>query len=175
MKHFISEEQGTTLVELLIALSIFAVFIAIAIGGFLQALTNQRVVLQLTSATDNMTATLEQIMREVRVGRDFYAAGPLLQFERPDEDAGISVNRVVRYELADGRIIRTVSDAQSGAPLASAPITADNITVSDFVVEASQENNPGPWRVTLTVGVTATQKLISITNHLQSTISSRVF
>ncbi len=59
---------GFTLVELLVAIGLFAVIATIASGGFISALRTQRRVASLISAESNVTLVLEQMAREERTG-----------------------------------------------------------------------------------------------------------
>ena len=172
-------EEGTTLVEMLVALSIFAIFLTVAIGGFIQALANQRLVLKLVSATDNMSMVLEQMMREMRVGTNFYAGTNRIQFDWPDTEAGATVMRRLIYSMDGTAISRTIQTLDNNGNLTGNPatdlITANNVTVSYFNVADLAIRLPGPCRVTMTIGITAIDKGVSITNYIQSTISSRIF
>jgi prepilin-type N-terminal cleavage/methylation domain-containing protein len=183
IKKIFSADSGSTLVELLMALSIFAIFISVAIGGFIQSLANQRVVLKLSAATDNLSLTLEQIMREMRTGTNFLTGdgGKTIQFDRYDSEGGVAVRRTVTYSLAPApwdptrkALMRTLSDAGGSGGVPEA-ITADNVDVSYFGVSALAQHNPGPCRIALTFGVTAVDKGISVTNYIQTSVSSRAF
>lgn len=185
IKKIITGQSGQTLVELMVAMSIFAIFMTVAIGGFIQSLANQRLVLKLVSATDNMSLTLEQMMREMRVGTNFIALTNGVQFDWPDTEAGISVMRQLVYQEAQApwgsnAIKRTMSTLDSTGKITGTPvsefITSNNVGVSYFnVVAAFYSKSPGPCRINMTLGITATDKGVSITNYIQSTVSSRVF
>jgi len=172
-------QKGTTLVELLVSLSVFSIFITVAIGGFVQALTNQRIVLKLVAATDNMSMVLEQMAREMRVGTKFYTStNPnQIQFDWPDA----SGMKQITYKLDENQkaIVRTVQPLDnngnpSGQP-ASDLITANNVNVSYFNAKVFSSHNPGPCLVRLVVGMTASDRGVSVTNYIQSSVSSRVF
>jgi len=175
IQKYIQHSEGTTLIELLISLSIFAIFIAIAIGGFVQSIANQRILLKLAEATDNASLTLEQVTREVRVGTAFVTNGngSILEFDRPDEDGGGLVTKHVRYEWdsVQKSIIRSVDN---GTPK---KMTADSIEISSFsasVRERQGESGP-PYLVTLVIGVSASEKGRSFSTYLQTSMSGRVF
>lgn len=163
-----NKQHGTTLVEVLIAIGIFSIFLAVAIGGFIQALSNQRIALKLMASTDNMSMTLEQISREVRVGKTFESIPSGFQFQKYVE--GSFDPRLYKYELSDSKIKRTISNLD-GSNESYDYITADNVFVSYF---GSLLDNNGQPKVTLVVGITARDKSLEITNYIQSTISSRL-
>lgn len=174
--HTKQRQEGSTLIELLIALSIFSIFVVVAIGGFIQSLSNQRLVLKLMSATDNMSLTLEQMMREMRVGYHFFSTGDAVQFERPDQENGITVEKLVTYSWdSDAQNIRRIVSNLDGSNQISEVVTAQDVEVSHFDVVSTRENDPGPYRTTLSLGVSATDKGRTVTNYIQTTVSSRVF
>ncbi len=173
-------QDGQSLVEMLIAMSIFVIFIVIAVGGFLQAMANQRIVLKLSAATDNMSFTLEQMMREMRVGSNFSVSpdGSKISFNGYDENGN---QEDIDYALNSltGAVDRTFSIPNpvvgSIVNPTTAPMTADNVTVSYFNVIKSQPHNPGPTLINIVVGITASDRGVSITNYIQTSVSSRVF
>ncbi|MBI2075117.1 MAG: prepilin-type N-terminal cleavage/methylation domain-containing protein, partial [Candidatus Harrisonbacteria bacterium] len=67
--------KGFTIVELLVAVGLFLIVLAIASGAFVQALRSQRATLRLMAANDAASSALEQMTREIRVGDDFALAG----------------------------------------------------------------------------------------------------
>ena len=161
----------------MVAMSIFLIFVVVAIGGFIQALTNQRLVLKLAAATDNMSLTIEQIMREIRVANNFSVGdGTQLQFDRLIDENGVTANKTVTYtwNQANNSITRTVSDINGGNST-SAQMTATNVEISYFNMSDSLYRSPGPCRITMVFGVTAVDRGLSITNFIQTTASSRIF
>jgi prepilin-type N-terminal cleavage/methylation domain-containing protein len=60
--------KGFTLVEMLVAMGIFTIVVAIAIGGFINSLRTQRQVASLISAQSNASLVIEQMAREMRTG-----------------------------------------------------------------------------------------------------------
>jgi prepilin-type N-terminal cleavage/methylation domain-containing protein len=63
-----NSRKGFTLVEVLVAMGIFVIVIAIATGGFVNSLRTQRQVASLISAQSNASLVLEQMAREIRTG-----------------------------------------------------------------------------------------------------------
>ncbi|HVN26366.1 MAG TPA: type II secretion system protein [Candidatus Paceibacterota bacterium] len=60
--------QGFTLVETLVSIGIFVTLVAIAVGGFVQAIHTQGEVSRLISAQDNVSVSIEEMAREIRTG-----------------------------------------------------------------------------------------------------------
>ena len=61
-------KKGFTLVELLITVGLFTIIIAIAVGGFTNAIRTQQQVSSLISAQSNVSLALEQMTRAIRTG-----------------------------------------------------------------------------------------------------------
>ncbi len=160
---------GFTIVELLVAMSIFIVLTTIATGAFIQALRSERRLLALMSVTNNVSLVLEQMTREIRTGYLFSggvpnqsscANGATLTFESSAAGGGS-----ITYSLKEGKIERNGKNA-----------TASNVNVENlcFIVTRGQ-NVCNPWRVTILSTVNAlpiVETVSSIT--LQTTASSRV-
>jgi type II secretory pathway component PulJ len=180
-KQYYKKEEGTTLVELLVSLAIFTIFVSVAVGGFVQALSNQRLVLALMESTDNMSFVLEQIMREMRVSTDFEQADEnSIQFVRVESvPGGGDAEYLIQYQYDSGNrsIVRIKTLLLDGSPtvdVQEANITAENVEVTDFRV-IQQRTPPGPERFTITVGVSASDRGRTVTNSIQTTVSSRLF
>ena len=60
--------KGFTLVELLVAMALFSILMAIAAGGFVRALRSEREVSAMMAAESNVKLALEQMAREMRTG-----------------------------------------------------------------------------------------------------------
>src|SRR3989344_4813702 len=71
MKRTSYNNQGFTLMELLVAMTVFLVVIGLSSGIFLQTLRSQRVITRFSENMNNVTLALEQIAREVRTGFSF--------------------------------------------------------------------------------------------------------
>src|SRR3989344_7521979 len=77
-------DKGFTLVELLVAMGLFVIVVAIASGAFIQSLRTQRAATELMAINDNLSQTIELIAREVRVGKSFTNPTPSeLRFTNP--------------------------------------------------------------------------------------------
>lgn len=181
------KNNGSTMIELLVAMSIFAIFVAIAIGGFIQSLSSQRLILKLMSATDGMTFPLEQISREVRVGSDFYSSDPnnfvdSFYFNRVEgsgtEDGDQEYQIMYSYDSTSHSIVRKKTLLINGSPSGTSyeeEVTPDNVRVDEFKVRVYQPVPSGPHRIVVLIAVSAVDKGVTITNHIQTTLSSRLF
>lgn len=67
--------QGVTLVELMVALSLFAVMIAVSVGIFSAILNVQAQANNIRGVQQNMRFAFESFFREARLAQDFYNSG----------------------------------------------------------------------------------------------------
>ncbi len=161
MKTFFkNKESGFTIIELLVAMSIFMILITIATGAFIQALRSERRLVALMSVSNNVGLTLEQMTREIRTGYNFSPGGGSLSFN--------SAAGPISYSLVSGKVLR---NGQS--------VTADNVSVTGLNFIVAQEgqatgNYCGPWRVTIMIKVDAFPVVTNAAIALQTTASSRI-
>ena len=158
MKHNIYHSPGFTLIELMVAMSLFVIVIGIASGTFIRSLRTQRQVVGLMAANDNASFTLEQMTREIRTGTAFSSSGSRLSFT---DDEGATVE----YALTDGAVTRNGS-----------PLTASNVLVPylSFVLAGAEVGDGLSTRITVRMGVSARGKMESFVTRLQTTVVSRV-
>ncbi|MCX7615855.1 MAG: prepilin-type N-terminal cleavage/methylation domain-containing protein [Patescibacteria group bacterium] len=171
---FSKDSRGSTLIELLLSLGVFSVLISISIAGFVQTLFNQRLLLKLMAATDNVSSAIEQMTREIRVGTNIETlpeGGSSVQFINPD---GKIITYFLEVSNNQGRIVRKEEDEVGDPTPLIRPITADNVNVSYFQAQALDFGFGGPVRVVLNVGVRVSErKAKEIDTYLQTVVSSR--
>lgn len=156
---------GFTLVELLIAMAIFTVVTSIATGAFIRALRTQRQLVSFAAANSNLSLVLEQMAREIRVGRNF---------EQTDRIS-------LKFKNAKGEDITYAYDEQAqsisravgfGSPQA---LTSDNVTIRqlDFQLQFAG-NDAYPARITIAAAVAPKETGVSTSVvHIQTTVSAR--
>ncbi len=151
-------KRGFTMIELLVAISLFVVVVSVASGVFIKSLRTQRQIVSLMAANDNASLALEQMIREIRTGRSFSTNGSQLSFTNYLEEP-------VTYELDLGSIKKNGKS-----------ITASNVNVSYFNISLLGEglNDGRSTRVTIGLGVSAKgSSLESFVTNLQTTVSVR--
>jgi prepilin-type N-terminal cleavage/methylation domain-containing protein len=84
--------SGFTLIELLVAIGLFTIIVAIAVGGFTNALRTQRQVSSLIATQSNVSLALEQITREIRTGYLFCHAADDQGAVSPNPDCGCTIS-----------------------------------------------------------------------------------
>lgn len=152
---------GFTVVELLVAITLFIVVVSIATGTFIQALRTQRSTVSLLAVNSNISLALEQISREIRTGRSFSVSGGALNFTN-------AKNQSVFYRL-NGQALERVVDGAAGL------ITSSNVAVAklDFILSGESSIDGLPTKITVVLRVGAPGTIGSPVN-LQTTISSRI-
>lgn len=183
-----SSRRGFTLIELIVAIALFSIAIAIAAGGFTNALRTQRQVAALISAQSNASLVLEQVAREVRTGYLFChdpnvgtpnlaCAGPctvtgqgwtcdgLLDFRN-------AASADVNYVLKNGALARSENGGTAQ------PITGENVAVKylTFRLFGNLEGDHWNPRITILMGVAPSSTdpaLATNVLNLETTVSAR--
>jgi prepilin-type N-terminal cleavage/methylation domain-containing protein len=164
---------GFTLIELIVAIGIFSVVTAIAMGGFVNVLRTERQAAALLSANSNISLIIEQMAREIRTGDNFCVSGyyclcslgscSSLQFRNAE-------NETVTYR-ADG-----AGAIERGAGSQFQKITAQNVNVRylNFIISGQNPGDGFPPKITILIGVSAKAAGVEANViNLQTTISSR--
>ncbi|MFH0803906.1 MAG: prepilin-type N-terminal cleavage/methylation domain-containing protein [Candidatus Tagabacteria bacterium] len=175
--------KGFSLIEILVAVSIFAVAAVISSGALLSASDAQQKILSLRVVQDNLSYALDIIGKEARTGRSYHcgvtaddfsdiprdcasAGGPSFTFRNSAGDK-------ITYRLNSGRIEKVLN----GNPAASLILTSSdaNITSLTFYVVGAPANDHLQPRLTIVLRGTAGLKE-KIKSHLniQTTISQRI-
>lgn len=164
-------EKGFSLIELTVAIGIFAVVVTITSGTFITSLKGQRKSITAQNVADNARYAMEVMAKEIRMGEDFTGGAETIQFtSNMIHRAGKTVS--FRYDAGASQILFD-DDIADGIP--EEPITASQsaITMLRFTVSGM---NPGSQpRVTIVLGVASrgTSPDVASSMILQTTISPR--
>lgn len=162
-----SRRSGFTIVELLVAMTVFSIVISIATGAFIRALRTQRQLVSFAAANSNVSLVLEQMAREIRVGRDFTQSDEKqLSFTNGRGEAV-----TYSYETGEaGGIYREVGTNRAQQ------LTADNVDVRDlrFILRFSDPEDAYPARVTIGIAVSPKELGVAASViRVQTTVSAR--
>jgi prepilin-type N-terminal cleavage/methylation domain-containing protein len=192
-------KKGFTLVEMLITVSLFAIIVTIAVGGFLNAERTQRQVSSLISAQSNVSLALEQMSRDIRTGYLFcHDPGVDTYSSRCDDlnNPSLPACEVVSssstsptwtcpsldFYDADGNHINYSWDggALTESVNSSTPqsITGNGVSVRylQFQLFGQTEGDHRPPRITISLGIAASSTDPAVENdvfNLETTVSAR--
>lgn len=158
-------KKGFTIIELMVATSLFLVLVAVATGTFIQTLKTQRTITELAAANDNATQAVEQMSREIRTGFNFVeSTNTILKFTNYRSEQ-------VSYKLVGNSISRCVGGCQADTDFL--PITAPEVKVErlNFTTSGINLTDNFPPRITITLSIMGPK---NIKVNLQTTVSSRV-
>ena len=131
--HFIKNKKGFVLIELIVALGIFSIIMAITTGGFIRFLKTQRQTSAFAFVNNTLSIVLEQMAKEMRTGKDFSTNGASC----PPSSALSFVNAKganVAYYLENGTVKRG-PDCSSGQGITGSKVFVGYLT---FIVSNNQ-------------------------------------
>jgi len=166
-----SSQTGFTVVELLVASAIFAIFLTIAVGSFTRVIQVQRVLSRRMALVSSLGSVVESMAREIRVG---------YKFEYPN---GMDVDNeqlsTITFESFAGHVTDISSPTTFSISNGVIMKGTNQLTPSDIVIKKGNfylnESNCGPWRVTIALtahpkGIDKKEDTVSV----QTTVASRV-
>lgn len=163
----IKNERAFTLVETVVALGLFIIAITLVVVTFINTLVSIRNAIALMSVNNNMAIAFEQMMREIRTGREFCSRGVCTRESLEFTNAN---NEVVRYEKVGEALHRSL--AGNARPLTSNDIAVRSLS---FFPQNVGVRDGAQVRILLSITVGSTKpNLQSIENTLQTTIAPRV-
>jgi len=153
--------DGFTIIELMVAMTVFLVVVGISSGIFTRTIRTQRIVTDMSASLNNVTLALEQIAREARTGY-FFTLGSDLDMLSFTNVWGESVEYTLDQE---GRIVRTVLGGESQL------ITSAGTNISQLRFKVAKKMDGGS--ALITIATTASGEG-DIDIHLQTSVSSRI-
>lgn len=170
------EIKAFTLVELLVSVSIFIIFVSLASTIFVSSLKTQNKVNHLVELADNSGVVLEQIMRDIRSGYDFY--GNLSQYQIVNAENTSTLifkdvkDRVIQYKLVEENGVKKIVKIVNF--LKEYDFTPKEVKINYLYFTVKQNHICYPWRVTINLNIGSANQTISQNFDLQTTISSRI-
>lgn len=121
---------GYTLIELLVAMSIFALVMLGATATYLSLISYNRQVQTTATIMNSLSFAIDSMARDIRTGTGYTcaggcAAGGVTQLSFTDAN-----NCVVTYGLVSGAIVRSVASGSGCTVQTNIPVTDPAITVS---------------------------------------------
>jgi len=157
--------SGFTLVELLVASTVFVLFMAAITNIFILAQSSQRFLSKYSLVIDDLSFFLERAAREIRMGDNFTLSGDKLSFTN-------AYGQNVVYKLEHYKIQRS----EDGG-ITFSPITSKDIKVKElkFVLSGQSKDDSLQPRITISVKFTSGEGRESekYEKTVQTTISAR--
>jgi prepilin-type N-terminal cleavage/methylation domain-containing protein len=146
-----NDKNGFTIIELLVAMSVFVIIIAIVSSTFISTLRAQRTLLALMAANDSASLAMEQMMREIRTGRNFCIGVinilthncPVVGFSNDNLSFENANNQPVVYQL--NNTTHSIERSENGGT-SFAPITNDVVEIYNLRYLLVDQNLPNPQK-----------------------------
>lgn len=184
-----NSQKGFTLVEILVAVALFAIVMTISVGSLLSLVEANRKTQALQSVMNNLNFALENISRNVRVGSNYHCStgaavppnitttqdcvngGVLFAFEASDGDRSVSTDQIV-YRFIGTQIEKSLDGGATFIAVTAPEVTIEVLTF--YVVGSTRSDTEQP-RVVMTVsGFAGVSDRARTSFNLQTTISQRL-
>ena len=179
----IKTNTGFTLIEIMVAVSIFTIIMVISMGSILSVLEANKKSQSLRTVMDNLNFTTEAMTRTIRFGSHYHCnadvTSPPLNSPRDCASGASSIDvrssdgHQVIYKLVGGRIVRSV-DGATDYNVTSTDLTVTNLTFRVF----GSPLYPDQFQpqVIIVVGGYAGAKATSKSSfNIETTVSQRLF
>jgi prepilin-type N-terminal cleavage/methylation domain-containing protein len=189
--HNPKPNQGFTLIELMVSVSIFVVVMTISMGSILTIFDANKKSQTLRTVMDNLNFSLEAMTRTIRFGTNYHCgSGVPLSSPLDCQNNGIGENSItviasngdqVTYKLVGTRILRDIYP-QLGSISLNYPITSSDVTITDlkFRVYGSVPYDPTydlfqPQAIITVSGIAGVKATTRSSFSLETTVSQRLF
>lgn len=163
--HSAQVKKGFTLIEMMVAVTVFTVIMVVCLSAFLNISNIQRKAEVVRAVNDNLNFSIELMTREIRSGQDYIVGGggSSLTFTSVD-------GYTIFYRLLNGRIERSDNGVNFFA------LTAPEVVITKllFFIDGEAAGDFQQPRVTLVInGLAKNKEGIESKLNLQTTISQR--
>jgi len=165
--------NGFTLIEMMVAVSLFAVVVTVALGAFLNVSEIQNKAMAVRAVNDNLNFAVEMMMREIRTGRDYSVSVDTFNFTN-------ARGCEVEYSLLTATAQVARQEKSGPIPCLSQatpmPITSEDVEIDEFkfFLDGQGVSDTLQPIVTIIIGGSAgTKEKLKSRLNLQVTISQR--
>ncbi|NCO61882.1 prepilin-type N-terminal cleavage/methylation domain-containing protein [Candidatus Kaiserbacteria bacterium] len=194
LSKFPQKNNGFTLVEMLVALSLFTIVVTIVAGSILVLISGNQQVVKEQSVMANMSFVMDSMTREIRTGKNYYCDSSF--GSQPDANQNqdcVSGNKAISFVEAgnsitgsnNGRIAYYFDSTNKTIMRKVGNSSPQSIVSNDIYIKSAKffvtgtkslsDNSPDVNQPTVTIVITATESSVSgekpIT--LQTTITQR--
>jgi prepilin-type N-terminal cleavage/methylation domain-containing protein len=181
-KKITKRNRGFTLVEIMVAVTIFSVVMVISMGSIIGVFNANYKSKSLRSVMDNLNLTLESMTRTIRFGTNYHCGTSVPTTSPLDCGGAGNSNLTVRaqngaqttYFLSGGRIMRTVGSNTYAMTSPDVTITTLTFWVYGSAPYSGGTNLLQPQVIIVISGYVGTKTNTRSYFTLQTTISQRV-
>jgi len=176
MNHKFKSKKGFTLVELLIAVSLFTIIVYLSLGAVLSIFDANRKVRTSKTVMDNFNFAIENMVREIRFGGNYYCGNSsdtnaTLDCSSGATSVSVTFNGVrVVYQLSGNAIQKKVGAGNFET------ITSTDTIVEDakfYVFNSGSADHLQPYVVLITRGYVGNKQPTQTKFSVQTLISQR--
>lgn len=182
----IRSEQGFSLVEMMVSVSLFAIIMLVAVGALLALVDANRKARTLESVMNNLNISLDSMVRAARMGTHYNCNGAgipnistgadcangddLFSFAPYGSDAARQNERAV-YFIQNGRIYRSLNGGTNSIPITAPEISVQELTF--YVIGTRPGDITQPKVVAVVKGSAGTDEKTRTTFYIQATAVQR--
>lgn len=179
-------ERGFSLIELMVAVTLFAVIMLVSVGALLALVDATRKARALESIMNNLNVTLDSMVRSIRMGTEFScgsenAPDPVLGSNCPEGDSSFSFSpfdadpdvqseRWV-YSFANGRLYRSQNGGTNDVEITAPEVTIEELTF--YVIGTVRRDTTQPKVVIVIKGTAGASEKTQSTFYIQATAVQR--
>ena len=169
--------KGYTLIELMVAIGVFAIVVGIMSSMLTTSLRGQKKSITAQNMADNVRFAMEMISKEIRMGKTFSA-------DNNGGACGITICRLIFTSTMPNRYGKTVTfyfnnnlimfdDDINNLPAAAAITSSQNISVSSLTFDVTNTDNHPRVTVVVQAASVGTKSDVATSYDIQTTISPR--
>lgn len=166
-----NKRKGFTLIEIMVAVSIFSIVMVMSMGALLAILGANRKAQTMKSVMNNLNFSLETMTRDLRFASEYQLLGDTItaKSNRGGNETGV----IISYSLGSNGDASSIQRTIDGISL---PITAPEIKIEDlnFIVTGEDEGDGLQPKILITIkGYAGERKDVKSSFNLQTTVSQR--
>lgn len=178
IKKFKNENRGFTLVELLIAVSLFIMVVTISLGAMLSIFDANKKARSTKTVVDNLNLSIENMARTVRFGSNYYCGSSSNIYATNNCSAGgssLSVTfegkRIIYSWDSNNKSITRSYDGGTAESITSVDTTIDKLTF--YVYGSTAGDNIQPYVSAVIYGYVGTKPTSQANFSIQTLMSQR--
>lgn len=179
---------GFTLIEMMVAMTIFSVLVTVGLGAVLSAINQHAMSQNMRGVMDNLNFSMEDMSRNIRLGTNFHCMAPgesAVSGTPTGQDCSGGSNQIVFTGVTGSNITYTITSPSAGAVQITKQIgsgavqvfTLPEVTIdyykSGFVVVGAPIGDQLQPVINIGLSGKVTYKGLDSTFSIQTTVASR--